>query len=427
MVQRAPEEAAKHQVAPKSVTEADHSFLDRYTPKVLNEVIRNLKTLLSNRAGLAHQIGEQKDLKVDPQEIKKSVLDTKAFQESLGKEFGETGKLSTFEKVFLAHFKGGLVLGEENLQSGQYKFLGKGEAAQQNFFLKMLPMTEGKKVPLTEVQEAVYRGLFDFKGADGQKLPVTEQGELSTQMMKAQAEKAANGTLISDLKLANGMTEKFTRIPVSQGDLLKALSQLMPGDLVVPELVTQMGQDGQLAFQALSHKIVNPAFLKEVAAKLGITTDELVFLLTGQVGNKDKDKNRDKDKGTVLSTRAEQLAAEALDLRWRSGDAARISSEQLAKESGLKGAPGGLMGDGRASSASPGGLLGLLGFAHKKGKGRGVYDTEIVPGFVPWYQLVWQKRDWKQKPKWFVILTYFTFFSSVGLFLYFVVKFLLQQ
>ena len=65
-------------------------------------------------------------------------------------------------------------------------------------------------------------------------------------------------------------------------------------------------------------------------------------------------------------------------------------------------------------------------FRKKKGRGGG-YDTELVPGFVPWYQLVWQKRDWKQKPKWFVMLTYFAFFSTLILFAYFVFRFLLQQ
>ena len=305
----------------QSVTEVSRALLDRYTPKILNEVIRNLKMMLANRAGLLRDIAvqvEKQEGTGEPGEVKKSVLDPKALQEQLSKADGDSSKLTPFEKILLAHLVGGLTLGEEPLPDGKFKFAFKSDEAQQEFFLKNSPLAMEKKTPLTEIKAAIYRGLFNFKGQDGKGL-AQMKGVPSQQLVQLQAEQAANGTLVSDLQLANGKTEKFTQLEIKNQQLLRQLASLLPGVAITSPLLTELARGGELSYLALSHKVVHPELMEQVAQKLGISVDDLKNQL-GVNGAERGDERalRASDRGNFLSTRAEQMASQALDLNWRS-------------------------------------------------------------------------------------------------------------
>jgi hypothetical protein len=69
-------------------------------------------------------------------------------------------ELSLFERIFMAHFEGGIPVGEK-LAAGQFKFLSKSEKAWVEFFQKFLPFTLEKKVKTGDVEMLVFRGFFE--------------------------------------------------------------------------------------------------------------------------------------------------------------------------------------------------------------------------------------------------------------------------
>ncbi len=420
-------------------------LLDRYTPKTLNEVIRNLKGLLNFRAGKGYELASKADHQtqqegVSPegqallhslfqgeatelggaQKLPAEILPDSIKQElkktldEKGKPFAKSGSekgLSLFEKVFLARYEGGLSMGEQTLPEGKQSFAMKTEEQQQKFFLKTSPLAQEKKSKLAEIKAAVFRGLFNFVTKDGQKLQKLP-ANLQEQLLLA-------GTLVSDLTLANGRVEKFARMELKGQTLLQQLATLLPGDAIGQTLLAEMAGGADLTYLSLSHQIVRPELLLAVSQELGMTVEQLRFELGEAMANGD-DKGvaeamRRIGQGMALSSRAEQMASQALDLNWRTAVQPKDARPEIIA-----------LVDRREASAGSG-LAGFLGLFGKKRRRTAGYDTEIVPGFVPWYRLVMNQRNWKQHPKWFVILTYFVCFSTVGFLLYYLINSLLLQ
>jgi len=300
-----------------------------------------------------------------------------------------TQELSLFEKIFLAHFEGGLPVTAKMLEKGEFKFLPKTEKGWAEFFQKFAAFALTKTAKAGDVQALVFRGLI---GPDG---TLTKEGRALLAQSK--------GILVSDLKFENGKTDKFARLGIANEQMLQTLSNMAPGETMSPavfaELLKVMG-GGELSYLSLSHKVVNPDMAK---------TNPSAVTEAYQSPEKMKDAAiregvRNVTPGIALSARTEQLMAQKLDIDLRPGLDRRA-------------------GETIKAAASP--LAGL--FADKKKKRSGLWgsgaDDDGSPVFVPWYRHVFTPQKFKGKPRWWVPFTYFIAGSVALLATYYIFRF----
>lgn len=425
-------------------------LLDRYNPKLLNHVIRNLKSMITLRADRTFDLAAKRDAAVkrdvspeknpgsekasslkealkegamimrngkmipaDPETLKRlekleklekmaAALKPEDVKKLMGMPDSQVSPeqkeaLSLFEKVFLARFEGGASL-EEGAQLGegqQAKFAAKSEKAWGEFFQKFLPFTLTKTVPLSEIRALIYRGFVKLQGKGDAKGEVT-------------------GELISDLKLASGKTDKFARLEVQGGKVLEELASKMPGDMLATALIAEWIGGPELAYQALSHKVVNPEMAK-------LASNPAVESYQSPEAAREtaiREGVRESTPGIALSARTEQLMAERLDIDLR--------PSRMDLGSDVRNQDG---REGITSSRKDGGFGGLF---KKKKKGLLASmmtweESQEGSVFVPWYQHVFKRKKFPGKVKWWVPLLYFVGFSATVFFVFYVFKYLLPR
>ncbi|HSA59742.1 MAG TPA: hypothetical protein VLJ37_08670 [bacterium] len=320
------------------------------------------------RAGTAH-----------PAQAAQNAAQLREMLSSLTKE-----ELSVFERIFMAHFEGGIPVGEK-LAAGQFKFLSKSEKAWVEFFQKFLPFTLEKKVKTGDVEMLVFRGLFEDmhkeQAAKGEKAPVL--------------------FLVSDMKFLDGKTDKFARLQIAGQDLLKTMSEQQPGNVLGKEMLAQIAEKlggEEFSYLSLSHRIVNPDMVdktKNPIAEAYRTPEQMK-------GQAIREGTRDVSQGIALSARTEQLIAEKLDINLKAQ---------------ARGDLGAVERRGGEAQGMPGVDLGGLFLGKKKRKGMGT-DYDEAGGqspYVPWWLAPMQPKKFKGKARWWVPFLYFLGASAVGL------------
>ncbi len=428
-------------------------LLDRYTPKLLNHVIRNLKSLVTHKPDRAFDLAARRDaatqrealprgdagkargagpetakegllvmkggkmVPADPETLQKmeklealekmaAALKPGDLKNLMGKAEGNLSPelkeaLSLFEKVFMARFEGGASLEEgAKLQPGQAKFMQKSEKSWAEFFQKFIPFTLTKKVPLADVEALVYRGL----------VTTTSKGNV-----KGAAAAEPKGELISDLKLASGKTDKFARLEIQGNKVLEELASKMPGDVLATALIAEWVGGPDLAYQALSHKIVNPDMAKN-------DPNPAVESYQSPEASKEaaiREGVREARPGIALDARTEELVARHLDIELKPGRTDLASDRRTEEERAVPGAV--KKGDGPWSSLFKKKKKGLLASMM-------TWEESVEEGvFVPWYQHVFKRKKFPGKVRWWMPLLYFTAFSATGLLLVYIFKFMLQR
>ncbi|MDO8526287.1 MAG: hypothetical protein Q7T03_01210 [Deltaproteobacteria bacterium] len=265
--------------------------------------------------------GKYENFFADPsQKIK--VPEQKAAEERLQKLFNR------FEKILLQRFEKGTVL--EQKSEGRFSFLNKTADQWRNFFGHFTKRTVKRHVALEAVGEWTYRGLV---------------------------KKDSKTTLISDLALINGKTEKFVRIRLSEAaqNLAARLASLEPGiKFSADELMECFTEE-----------------LEYLAIKQGETSLSWVQAPT---------------KGKFLGTaQAEEKVALDLGLQ--------LSAQLKEKELAFK-----KMGRGKKGS---GGFAGL----------EEENPSEEGGAFVPWFQMSFGKKTGPMK--WFVPVFYFVVIAAL--------------
>jgi hypothetical protein len=298
-------------------------------------------------------------------------------------------ELSLFERIFMAHFEGGIPIGDK-LEKGQFKFLPKTEKAWAEFFQKFLPFTLERKVNIGDVEILVFRGLV--------------KGEQAEQARGQAGQKTPALFLVSDMKFIDGKTDKFARLQIQGQDLAQQMGEHQAGDLLGKATLAQIverltGEPGgkELSYLSLSHRIVNPEMVdksKNPIAEAYRTPEQMKDMAI-------REGTRDVSQGIALSARTEQLIAEKLDINLKQGrDLGAI--EGRTRE--VPGAPGGV---------ELGGL-----FMGKK-KRRGMLGEGDESGgssaYVPWWLAVTRPKKFKGKPRWWVPFLYFLVASGAAL------------
>ncbi len=346
-------------------------------------ILRDGRLILANPRG-AGEAGEEQGTEraARPGELHRVHETSGAVLHGTGK--AEThSELSLFEKVFLAHFEGGLPVTPEMLQEGHFKFLPKTEQSWADFFKAFAAFTLLKGVKAGDIQALVFRGLM------------TPEGKLTPEAKALLTQ--AKGVLVSDLKLEGGQTDKFARLAIMSEPMMKELSKLSPGDVITQsvfaDLVKQMGGD-DLQYLSLSHKVVNPDMAKAFpsAATEAYQSPEKMRETALREGM------RDATPGIALSAKTEQMIAKHLDIDLKPG---RVEIGMDRR--------GGEMVKGAGSASA-----GLLGDKKKRRGGSGAgNDDSDSPVFVPWYQHVFPRKTFKGKPRWWVPLIYFVTTSAI--------------
>lgn len=135
--------------------------------------------------------------------------------------------LSEFETAVVARFEGGEAQAQPH-PDGQPKFLQKTTHQWKEFFKAFLPRSVVKEVPMEQLAEAhTFRALLQKAGESG------------------------TGVLISDLALASGQIEKFTRIELPLAGIAQQLQQLPAGATVTTALLEKHVQADQLRYVAI--------------------------------------------------------------------------------------------------------------------------------------------------------------------------------
>lgn len=315
----------------------------------------------------------------------------------------EAPELSPFEKIFLAHFEGGIPVASETLGKGEFRFLAKTEKGWAEFFQKFAAFALLKSAKAGDVQSIVFRGL------------IKPDGTLTKEAKALLAQSPM--VLVSDLKFMDGKTDKFARLAVASaagGDpLLQILSKMAPGEVVSPEvfaeLLQAMGGGEEFSYLALSHKIVNPDMARAdpSAATQAYQSPEQMRETAMREGH------REATPGIALSAKTERMVAERLDIDLKA-----------RTEIGLDRRTGVIAG-------LPGEQTGLFG---KKKKRSGLWEESTKSGdeggdssvFVPWYQHVFRPQKFKGKPRWWVPFTYALVGSAALLAAYYAFRFWMQ-
>lgn len=325
-------------------------------PRILREgrliIAEPREAAAENRTGEAHQAGELR-------------------------QAGEMRDLSLFEKIFMAHFEGGIPVGER-LENGQFRFLAKSEKGWVEFFQKFLAFTMDRKGNLNNVQALVVRGLLKT-------------------------------VLVSDLKFADGKTDKFVRLLIHNPEVMQKIASMAPGEVISHDLLMQWAEafgGPEFIYQALSHRVVNPeAAGGALAAQASQSQIAQAYRTPEEMkAAAIREGVRDATQGIALSARTEQAVAERLDIRL----------DRLAASRGTA------LAGAREGSQDPDAMKGAaaqLGGLFLKKRKRGMFDWlngDPTGGgvFVPWYQHIFRTQKVKGKPRWWVPLVYFVAVSA---------------
>lgn len=331
----------------------------------------------ASRAGAAH-----------PAQAAQNAAQLREVLSSLTKE-----ELSLFEKMFMAHFEGGIPIGEK-LAAGQFKFLSKSEKAWVEFFQKFLPFTLEKNVKTGDIEMLVFRGLFKD----------------TPQQQAAKGEKAPVIFLVSDMKFLDGKTDKFARLQIPGQELLKTMSEQQPGKVLGKEMLARIAEGlggEEFSYLSLSHRIVNPDMVdktKNPIAEAYRTPEQMKDAAI-------REGTRDVRQGIALAARTEQLIAEKLDINLKAQTRGDLGAVERRGGEG-QGMPG----------VDLGGLF--LGKKKKKGMGTGAgYDEAGGQSpYVPWWLAPMQPKKFKGKPRWWVPFLYFLGASALALAAVYVVR-----
>lgn len=300
-----------------------------------------------------------------------------------------TSELTPFERVLLARFVETRPLWSP-LKTGQSQFRAKSDGEWKGFFQKFLPFTLEKKARTAEVESLIYRGMV--------------RGDTGKTLTLAQARRAQEiALLISDLKFVTGKTEKFARIPLSDGaqlaTALARLASLKPGEVLNQTLLAQW-LGGEFPFLALAPKIVQPDLAQAMA-------NPLVDSARGREGE-GAVTGRQPTQGIALAARTEELIARQLEIDLRRP----IPQSGPARET--------------AGGGEEVGRKWFGGLSRRRRRGQGG-EGILQEGFVPWYRLIFEGRRWRGKVKWYVPLLYLVVASATALFGFYVFRYLLQR
>ncbi|MBI2082768.1 MAG: hypothetical protein HYT76_04280 [Deltaproteobacteria bacterium] len=314
--------------------------------------------------------------------------------------------LVAFLKVFYSWFakgEGEAKKQEFALPPGQERYAKKEEKAWVDFGKRFLPFVMGKKTDWKNVEKAVYRGMV-------QNPP---EFLVSRSSQRERAEKVL-AILFSDLKFMNGKSEKFAQLlvtnPLQYSQMLQRLSSLQPGDPLAKAVLAEWFGGSELSFLVLSHRVVQPDLAK--AFKSALTESVEARSVEGLY-------QPEVTKGIALSARTEEIVARELDLKLRPTAQEGVTDEGR-----------GVLGSGQTPSVGEEAAKTIFGFRKKRkrgGMGGADIDEILIPGFVPWYELVFKPRKWKGRPRWWVPLLYLIAASTIGLGSVYVFKFLLQR
>lgn len=297
-----------------------------------------------------YTLREGKMVAINPAKLQKEVKEG-------GGKVREEGNLTLFEKIFMARYTEGYRF-EEGQPEGRFVFGKKGEGEWGGFFEKMRPFAFEKTVSLSEIRDLIFRGLFGEK-------------------------------MVSDLRFANGKSDKFARLSIASQEAAAKLAQLTPGEIVAPTL---LAAGSEITYTALSYKPVGQAAVDAAAQASAQAREQL-------------------DRGFLnVSAQSQNLALRELNLEQKYG-AGRAT----------------LMTETVPGVRKKGGLLGAI-FGRKKRSGSGLGEEEGgMPLFVPWFLSPIKQRRLGQggRVKWYVILTYFVVTTTFLLAVIFALKFFL--
>ena len=332
---------------------------DRYGMSLINKVMQGLRSLMLQRSGDTAQARA-------------------AGRAQLGQE------LSLFEKVFLAHFESGALLGDK-LPPGLEKFLKKGEQEWSGFFNNLAPFAQKKSVPMSDIQALLFRGVT-------QTSPASKEGKNLTWLIVDMQLPAQPGRLQPTL-------EKFVRIllPADSAALQKTLDQLIqknPGDtLSLSQLSDLLNQrNGSLECESLSYKIVDSKAVTAENKAIAESYQSPEQLRMASV----REGTRQSTPGIALDARTEALMA----------------SQHLGHSQGS------FIG----SIKSSGNIL------KKKAAGEEEKSSENLQTQVPPYLLNLPKSrlpSFRGKPKWYIAFIYSVISTLVIIGAYYIVRHLL--
>lgn len=382
---------------PSRPIEFPKKLLDRFTPEFFNKVMHHLKSSLSFRTERGFELAAKRDwqtagkgtlpkgplvmkdgklVAIDPKKVAKEV------QGELPGKGAPAEDLTLFEKIVLARFEEGMVLGEK-LEKGEARFLKKTEQGWTEFFQRFLPFTLERRAHVADLKSLIYRGL-----------------------LKEAGQRPEQGTLVSDLKFLSGKLDKFARLQVQGSRILEEISRKMPGDELAQAMIAELAGGTELVYKALSHRIVNPEAARDLAGAAAASYKSPEKEKEAAI----REGTRDESLGIALSARTEQLIAERLDLNLRP---VRAETDRDTRS--------------RGAEERGGTVLGVPSGKKKRGFFSGLFDEGEASGgvFVPWYEQVLRPRKFPGKVRWWVLLIYFTALATAGLAAVYVVKFLL--
>ncbi|MBI4373471.1 MAG: hypothetical protein HY542_01205 [Deltaproteobacteria bacterium] len=318
-----------------------------------------------------------------------------------------------FLKVFYSWFakgEGETKKQDASLPPDQARYAKKEEKAWADLLKKTVPFTLSRKTDWKGIEAAVFRGV------------VRNPPEVASRnaAQTATREGAQKEVVVSDLIFANGKMEKFARIPIAAlanpavaARVLAHLESMLPGEKISKALLMEwFGAGGELSFLALSHKVVRPELAKAFKSALTESAE-------GRSEEAAMAYGREASQGIALSARTEEMVARQLDINLRPTNVSGVGEGDNQNSSGVAGGTG------------PAELSHKTLFGLRKGRRRGGASDEgeiLIPGFVPWYELVFKPYNWKgKKVRWWVPLLYLVAASTVGLGSVYVFKFLLQR
>ncbi len=353
-------------------------------------------------------IGKEQGIEKRPAEEKKATLPEILQRVGQAIQQGTVKGITLFETILIRWVgrwaeseRGDAAPQECRLPKGEARFAEKGEKGWVDFLKKALPFTFLKVVNREEVSSMRIRGLVQ------EPPPYPERAG-----KEARGARSSGASLIADLQLKGGKGEKFAQIPLQNnvspervGSFLAQLATLRPGTTLSQALLSQWFTTPELTYLAMSYKIMRPDLLKGIENPMtesaqGRASEGIVY-------------NQEPTRGIALSARTEQMIARELDLRLTTPAVPKTGGDSPAE------------GVGKTSE----GLSAIWGFFSRGGRRRRSSEEEaiLVPGFVPWYQLVFQSRKWKGRVRWYIPLLYFSVASAVALSLVYLFKFLLQR
>jgi len=323
-----------------------------------------------------------------------------ALQNAMGGAISKE-ELSVFERIFMAHFEGGIPIGEK-LTPGQFKFLGKSEKAWVEFFQKFLPFTLLKTGKIGDLEMLVFRGLL-------KDLPPPLKGQGGNLNQAEQQGKTPALFLVSDMKFLDGKTDKFARLTIQSQELAKTISEKLPGDVLGKDILAMIADKGggeEFSYLSLSHRVVNPDMVDPTKNPIAEAYRSPEQMKQQAI----REGTRESTQGIALNARTEQLIAEKLDINLKSQARGDIVGADRR---------------GGEGQGTPGVDMGSLFLNKKKRKGTGSgagEEADDSPVFVPWLKREAKPQQFKGRPRWWVPFLYFLAASGAALALVYVAR-----